>query len=139
MVAARFRALRAVFGLRGPPLEALAPIIKGAMNLVETQARIRNISVRRDISGNLPPVQADRTQIEQVIINLCTNALDAMSAGGTLTLQARGQGQSVEIRVTDTGAGIPSDIQGRIFEPFFTTKEVGKGTGLGLSSANQNL
>jgi len=117
----------------GTRAEAVVPMVEDAMILVETQARIKNVSVRRDVAENLPPIQADRIQIQQVIINLCTNALDAMPGGGTLTLQVRGQGTSVEIRVTDTGPGIPADIQGRIFEPFFTTKGVGEGTGLGLS------
>ena len=117
----------------GVALEAVVPTIEGAMNLVETQARVKSIVVRRDFSSDVPLIQADRTQIQQVIINLCTNAFDAMPSGGTLTVQVRGQKTHVEIRVTDTGTGIPADIQGRIFEPFFTTKEVGKGTGLGLS------
>ena len=117
----------------GTTLEALVPMIEGAMNLVETQARLKHVLVQRDFAADVPPVQADRTQIQQVIINLCTNALDAMPGGGTLTVQVRLQGTHVEIRVTDTGTGIPADIRKRIFEPFFTTKEVGKGTGLGLS------
>ena len=98
---------------------------------------------------DLPPVEADTGMIEQVIMNLCVNARDAMHKGGTLTIslspiviseheihfrpEAR-PGQFICLRVTDTGCGMDSQILTRIFEPFFTTKEVGKGTGLGLAT-----
>ncbi len=98
---------------------------------------------------DLPPVEADAGMIEQVIMNLCVNARDAMIKGGTLTInlspivisqhemnlhpEAR-PGQFICLRVTDTGCGMDSETLGRIFEPFFTTKEVGKGTGLGLAT-----
>jgi signal transduction histidine kinase len=112
--------------------ESPVSMVENALNLVEPQARFKRVSVRRDFDSHLPAIMVDRTQIQQVIINLCTNAIDAMPDGGTLTLQVRRQDACVEIRVTDTGTGIPADIQNRIFEPFFTTKEIGKGTGLGL-------
>ena len=98
---------------------------------------------------NLKPIFADPSQIEQVIINLCVNARDAMPDGGRITIETKNaqfdaafcqnnawasEGEYVCIRVSDTGAGIAEDIRERIFEPFFTTKEVGKGTGLGLAS-----
>jgi len=94
-------------------------------------------------------VKVDQGQLEQVIINLAVNARDAMPQGGTLTIKTaniasdsetrRGYeimppGDYVQIEVSDTGIGIPKDIQARIFEPFFSTKEVGSGTGLGLST-----
>ncbi len=94
-------------------------------------------------------VKVDQGQLEQVIINLAVNARDAMAQGGTLTIKTgniasdsetrRGHeimppGDYVMIEVTDTGVGIPKEIQARIFEPFFSTKEVGSGTGLGLST-----
>jgi CheY-like chemotaxis protein len=94
-------------------------------------------------------VYADPGQIEQVLMNLCVNARDAMPHGGRLTIEtgtihisadycqshpwAR-EGQFVWLSVTDTGVGIPPDVQEHIFEPFFTTKEVGEGTGLGLAT-----
>ncbi len=91
----------------------------------------------------------DPTQVQQVLLNLCVNARDAMPNGGTLAIEAKNclvdehyvamnpqaqPGMYVAISVTDGGAGIPEDIIDKIFEPFFTTKDVGKGTGLGLSS-----
>jgi signal transduction histidine kinase len=91
----------------------------------------------KDFQPQLPPLPLDLGQIQQVIVNLCSNAVDAMPQGGTLTLRTRlverSQKTFVELQVQDTGIGIPPEIQSRIFEPFFTTKEVGKGTGLGLA------
>jgi PAS domain S-box-containing protein len=86
-------------------------------------------------------VMADSNQLEQVLINLCVNARDAMPNGGTLTIELRAGGpdallpnaDTVVLSVSDTGTGIEPEVRKRIFEPFFTTKEIGKGTGLGLS------
>jgi len=113
------------------------------------------IAVRKIVATGLPRVLGDRSELYQVLLNLCVNARDAMSGPGpdgghVLTIEAvmgsasgtvspallpeRGE-RSIELRVTDTGSGIPKEIRERIFEPFFTTKERGKGTGLGLSVA----
>ena len=82
----------------------------------------------------LKPVKADRHQMEQVLMNLATNARDAMPSGGTLTIEtANDPGGEVRLSVRDTGAGIPDGIRAHLFEPFFTTKPSGKGTGLGLA------
>ncbi|MBI5664311.1 MAG: PAS domain S-box protein [Nitrospirae bacterium] len=118
-------------------------------DLVKMLLRVlgENIELTLALSGDLT-VMADRVQIDQVIINLCTNARDSMPDGGTLTIRtghARlekeftnlyGYGKPGEyafISVSDTGTGIDEKLKDKIFEPFFTTKEVGKGTGLGLS------
>lgn len=105
------------------------------------------IEVKLALSGDLT-VMADRVQMDQVIINLCTNARDAMPDGGSLTIRTGNirlekeftelygygmPGEYASISVSDTGTGIDEKMKDRIFEPFFTTKEVGKGTGLGLS------
>ena len=91
----------------------------------------------KELDPGASKIFANRSQIQQIIINLSNNAMDAMPEGGTLTLRTkktRAEGKDmIEIEVRDTGAGIPKEIQAKIFEPFFTTKEVGKGTGLGLS------
>ncbi|OIR05173.1 blue-light-activated protein [mine drainage metagenome] len=109
----------------------------------------KNVLLRSSIPDDLWPVLGDPTQINQVLLNLCVNARDAMPRGGHLTLKASnatvGAGKSgarqalaagpyVVVEVEDTGCGMPPDVVDRIFEPFFTTKDLGKGTGLGLST-----
>ena len=109
----------------------------------------KDIDLSVEAAPDLWTVQADATQLHQVLMNLCLNARDAMPGGGQLTLSARnvvlddpggvagecGPGPCVLLTVRDTGTGMPREVQDRAFEPFYTTKEVGKGTGLGLSTA----
>ncbi len=112
----------------------IADLLQSSANLVSHQKRGNNIQFRFDIAADLPPVNADGGQIQQAIIALATNAVDAMPAGGTLTFRAYALNeQRITIEVQDTGIGIPSENMSKVFEPFFTTKEVGKGTGLGLA------
>jgi PAS domain S-box-containing protein len=109
----------------------------------------KNIQIRSGVSKDLSPVIGDATQLNQVLMNLCINARDAMPNGGRLTLTAEDMymdesyahlilgahpGQYVVLTVADTGTGIPLEVQDKVFEPFFSTKEKGKGTGLGLST-----
>ncbi len=109
----------------------------------------KDIRLELDLPHDTWSIVGDPTQVQQVLLNLCVNARDAMPNGGTLTVKTENcvadehyvamnhqakLGSYVAISVTDVGVGIPSDIIESIFEPFFTTKEVGKGTGLGLSS-----
>ncbi len=109
-----------------------------------------HITLTFHAGASLPPVMADSSHIDQVLINLCVNARDAMPDGGSLTIRTElvefthpyrtthmeqiPRGRYVSLSVTDTGAGIPSEVLPRIFDPFFTTKEVGRGTGLGLAT-----
>ena len=100
------------------------------------------IAVEFRPAAGLPAVTADPVQVQQVVMNLCLNARDAMPDGGTLCLETAPAaplptelepGAYVRLSVSDTGVGMAEDVRGRIFEPFFTTKEPGKGTGLGLA------
>jgi PAS domain S-box-containing protein len=109
-----------------------------------------DIEISVKSAPNLSQVFADPAQIEQVIMNLCVNARDAMPDGGKLVIETRNveldesycrqytyaqPGKYIQIKITDNGVGMSEEIKTRIFDPFFTTKEVGKGTGLGLSIA----
>jgi signal transduction histidine kinase len=108
-------------------------MLENALSLVEAQAKVKRLEVRKELAANVPGIEMNGNQIQQVIINLCSNAMDAMPDGGILTVALSPEKDGIAIRVTDTGSGIPKDIRDKIWEPFFTTKGVGKGTGLGLS------
>jgi hypothetical protein len=117
------------------------PELVGALHeFLETQGYFRTISFTLQQDEHLPVVVADRSMMQQVLLNLCLNARDAMSPGGELTIRLlrdrddRGA-EAVRIEVADTGTGIEAEHLGRIFDPFFTTKDPGKGTGLGLAIA----
>ena len=97
------------------------------------------VAVDTRLGGGIWPVEADPGEMELAIINLCVNARDAMPGGGYITIAAdnvriegEGAGEFVKISVSDTGGGMPPEVQARVFEPFFTTKEIHKGSGLGL-------
>jgi two-component system, NtrC family, sensor kinase len=107
--------------------------VRGALTLVEAQARTRGIEVGTFLADGLPPMSGQATQLQQVIINLATNALDALRSGGTVTIATDTHDRGLRLRVRDEGDGIPPEVLAHIFEPFFTTKPVGQGTGLGLS------
>jgi len=114
----------------------LNQVVTQAFTFVGQQLKLRNIAVVQELTPGLPPVWADTLQIEQVLLNLITNARDAVEGAGTGTLTIRTaptEDGRVALSVTDTGPGIPPEVRARMFDPFYTTKEVGKGTGLGLS------
>ncbi len=108
-------------------------LVRSAAKLISHQKRGNGIVQEINVDDDLPSVAADGGQIQQAIIALATNAIDAMPEGGTLTIRAFAKANRVVIEVADTGEGIPQENMSKIFEPFFTTKEVGKGTGLGLA------
>ncbi len=97
------------------------------------QQRGDNIQIVVEASAGLPSVSGDVGQLQQAVIALAANAIDAMPEGGTLTLRASRSDSRVLVQVRDTGIGIPPENMTRIFDPFFTTKDVGRGTGLGLA------
>jgi PAS domain S-box-containing protein len=117
---------------------------------IASESMPKTIDVRLQVARDLPLLEADATQLQQVLINLAVNARDAMPDGGLLTIGAHTTfldsgyvamnptartGLHIVFEVADTGTGIPAEIRDRIFDPFFTSKEVGKGTGLGLSTS----
>jgi two-component system NtrC family sensor kinase len=112
---------------------SLGDIISSAVRLLAHQQRANNINFQIETADDLPLVSGDEGQLQQAIIALGTNAIDAMAVGGQLRIVSRKNGENVTVEVSDSGAGIPAENVAKIFEPFFTTKEVGKGTGLGLA------
>jgi len=111
----------------------LEEIIGQACSLLRTELQKNKVVVERDIQKNLPGLLLDVHKIEQVLINLIKNAMEAIQEGGTITLVARQQGRFVSFRVEDTGEGMSHDILKNIFNPFFTTKSEGFGLGLAIS------
>ena len=115
----------------------IGSITDGLRPLLQHFARSRGVKLFTTIPANLSPVSVDPAHLQQVLINLLTNAVEATPAGGRVDLSAtadseNGQ-QGVTITVEDTGEGIPADVLPRIFDPFFSTKPASTGTGLGLS------
>lgn len=114
-------------------LTNLDEVIASAVRLLSHQQQSGNISFHTKSNGNLPPILGDPSQLQQALIALATNAVDAMPDGGTVTISSHSSGNQVLVAVNDTGSGISPENISKIFEPFFTTKEVGRGTGLGLA------
>jgi PAS domain S-box-containing protein len=120
----------------------LNAVAEHALRLARLEARNRQIAVCMDLGQNLPRLPLDGIKIEQVFLNLCMNAIESMTEGGTLLLRTRAHpletgGTEVIAEVEDTGPGIPEGNLTKVFDPFFTKKQMGKGTGLGLSVARQ--
>jgi two-component system NtrC family sensor kinase len=109
-------------------------LISSVIEVVEHQPIFESVNFVKHLAPDLPAIQADPAQLKQVFVNLFNNAAEAKGDGGTITLTTRPiDGSFVEIKVSDTGCGIPEEDLGKLFTPFFTTKALGKGTGLGLS------
>jgi two-component system NtrC family sensor kinase len=113
----------------------LNPIAERCLLLVNHQLEMNNIQWEAELDPNLPQVHCDGAQMEQVLLVLVMNAIDAMPRGGNLRLSTRylPQNRQVEMQVRDDGTGIDPELLPKLFEPFVTTKEVGKGVGLGLA------
>ena len=101
--------------------------------LMEPEARTTGVELRLAAPAGLPAVTADRDHLKQVLLNLVVNALQAMGAGGTLTLGARAERERVTLVVADTGPGLAPDVLARVFDPYFTTKPGGLGLGLTIA------
>jgi PAS domain S-box-containing protein len=115
----------------------VAELLARCIVLSRHRLELGNIALISDIDPDLPHVDGDANQLQQCLINLIFNAIDAMPTGGKLTLRAGVEvsGRTVALSVSDTGTGIADEHRPHIFEPFFTTKQEGRGTGLGLSTS----
>jgi two-component system NtrC family sensor kinase len=109
-------------------------LMEDVVGLLKQKSRYASVKIESNLTPGLPPIAASPSEMQQVLLNLVNNAVDAIDAGGgTVTLTTRQDGDAVVVEVADTGQGIPEAILTKIFDPFFTTKPVGQGTGLGLS------
>ena len=128
---------------------SLSPLIKESVKLLRSTLP-STIVLQTDIVADVPPVQVDAVQLQQVLLNLCINARDALGGAGTIRVLLRSaeldtscascrgpvHGRMLALSVRDTGSGITPEVMERMFEPFFSTKEVGKGSGMGLSTVH---
>lgn len=110
-------------------------VIKDTISIIKNQIFFEKINLKLNLCNNLPDIKIDINQIEQVLINIMLNSVEAMSDGGDLIIKTNINENytNIIIYITDTGYGIPYESIDKIFDPFFTTKEIGKGTGLGLA------
>jgi C4-dicarboxylate-specific signal transduction histidine kinase len=117
--------------------------IKDIFKVMQHQIEIHNVEIELALSPDMPDILAEHNRLEQVFINLVTNAIDAMDekcrqpewkrSPKRLTLRSYCEDDRVVVEVKDTGLGMSQEVMDKFFEPFFTTKEIGKGTGLGVS------
>jgi two-component system NtrC family sensor kinase len=128
---------RRLLGFSRAPAPERAPAdvnrtVEETVALLEGEARRHRIAVVRDYRGGLPEIRTDASQLQQVVLNVLVNALDAIGDGGEVRVSTRAEGSWLSIEVSDTGPGLSPEALEHVFEPFFTTKPPGRGTGLGL-------
>lgn len=107
--------------------------ISNILYFIDVRFQSKGIKIIERLDPTLPLIQADAVQMSQVLVNLITNAIHALTKGGNVTITTKQKGDLVCLVVKDTGIGMPLAVKKKIFEPFFSTKPVGQGTGLGLS------
>ena len=115
---------------RRPEPVPIVPIVKDCLNLYEGWAREKTIEMTH--TGDEGTVIADREELRRLFINLLENAFEASDRGGCIRVVSQRQDGMLQIDVTDSGAGIPSEVQARLFEPYFSTKTTGTGLGLAI-------
>jgi signal transduction histidine kinase len=116
-----------------PELIDVSSLLKEVTSFLEKEAEHRSVEIRIEQRGDVPAIESDRGQLQQVFLNILNNAVAAVDDGGKIDIAVALPGpHNVSVSVTDNGIGIPKENLEYLFEPFFTTKE-GKGTGLGLS------
>ena len=109
----------------------LKELIMGAYKFVSTAANTEGVNLSIDTGPDTLTLSADPEQLERIFINIFTNAIDAMSGAGDLSVRVLKNGEAITVKISDTGKGIPAEVIDKVFEPFYTTKD--KGTGLGLA------
>ena len=119
-------------GVRPPERAPLARILQGALGILASRMRRAGVALEVRLPDDLPEFNASHGGLEQLFLNLFTNALDAMPAGGKMRVTARLAGDRIEVKVADNGTGIPAEQLKRIHEPFYTTKDDGFGLGLAI-------
>jgi two-component system NtrC family sensor kinase len=113
--------------------EDLAPIVDRCRLLLNHQAELLGVTLETRVADGLPRIVCDAAQVQQMILALAMNALEATPANGRVSIEVHRDGDGARLVVSDTGSGIPKQHQDEVFEPFFTTKESGSGVGLGLA------
>lgn len=108
-------------------------VLNQTIELLQNHARINNIEIRKDLSEDLPVIASDQSKIQQVFMNLISNAIDAIGKDGWIAIKTLKDDSHIVIRIRDNGPGISEENLKHVFDPFFTTKATGAGTGLGLS------
>jgi len=116
-----------------PVLIDINKVIMELLSLTAPGMTLKKVTPRTDLNPDIPRVLADPHQIQQVLLNLISNSIDAMPGGGSLTIATSRDDSTLKISVKDTGHGIPKENLRKVFEPFFTTKSEGHGSGLGLA------
>ena len=111
--------------------------LEEVISLVEHDLKLDNIQVVKEFEKNLPPIEADRKQVQEIFFNIIRNAAQSIKGNGKITIRASNKNKKVTVGIEDTGEGITKNNLDRIFNPFYTTKEPGKGTGLGLFIVKQ--
>ena len=111
----------------------LNELIQEAISFLESEAKANNIAFNLQFDESLPVLRTDGTQVQQAMLNLIENALDAVGPGGEIDVVTARNGKEICVQIADNGPGINQEFLEKIWDPFFTTKEAGKGTGLGLS------
>ncbi|MBD3380463.1 MAG: GAF domain-containing protein [Candidatus Omnitrophica bacterium] len=115
----------------------VAEELREVISLLEHDLRLDNIEIVEDFGGDVPPIVADKKQLQEIFFNLIRNAAQSIKAEGAIILRTRSDRGRVSVEIEDTGEGISESNLKRIFDPFFTTKDPGKGTGLGLFIVKQ--
>ncbi len=108
-------------------------LLSETIDFLVNEAHYRNIEIRTELDPNLPSTVSDSSQLQQVVLNIVNNAIDAIGKSGVISIRTAFREGELMVSISDNGPGIPDEVINKIFDPFFTTKEYGMGTGLGLS------